>query len=81
MLVGNASATSDLPIGQIILNPIKFNVSSGLTGLQGLQGDTVINTVDVMGGTTDHIELDIDCELFFSVSSGRRGGNLQVEMQ
>lgn len=60
-LIGGARAFADLPIGQIELNAIKFNVTSSLMGLQGLQGETTIHTVDVAGGTTDHIILDIGC--------------------
>lgn len=52
-------AQSNLSIGMITLNPIKFNVSSALNGLRGLQRDVVIDSVDVVGGTTDHIELNI----------------------
>ncbi|GJJ06156.1 hypothetical protein Clacol_000345 [Clathrus columnatus] len=58
-LIGQSSAVSNLSIGLITLNPIKFNVNSSLNGLQGLQKDVVINTVDVTGGTSDHIELSI----------------------
>lgn len=43
----------------ITLDPIKFNVSSTLNGLRGLQKDVVINSVDVAGGNSDHIELNI----------------------
>ena len=62
-LIGGASAISELPVGRITLNPIKFNVSSGLFGLQGLKGATEIHSVDVMGGNQDHIVLTIGCEL------------------
>ena len=59
-LIGNSSATANLSIGQITLNPIKVNVSTQLFGLQGLKGMTHIEGVDVVGGTADHINLNIN---------------------
>jgi len=59
-LIGNSSAIANLSIGQITLNPIKVNVSTQLLGLQGLKGMTFIEGVDVVGGTTDHINLNIN---------------------
>lgn len=59
-LVGNSSAIANLSIGQITLNPIKVNVPTHLLGLQGLKGMTQITGVDVAGGTTDHINLNIN---------------------
>lgn len=50
-LVGHARALANLSIGQLTLDPIQFNVTSGLEGLRGLKGDTVITGVDVVGGT------------------------------
>jgi hypothetical protein len=58
-LVGQADAASTLSIGNTTLNPIKFNVQSHLNGLNGLRGSTTINSVDVTGGTSDHISLNI----------------------
>lgn len=51
---------ANLSLGQIVLDPINFNVNSSLNGLQGLKGSTVIHGVDVMGGTSDHINLNIN---------------------
>ena len=59
-LVGRSRAIANLSIGQITLDPIKVNVSTQLKGLQGLQGMTHINGVDVAGGTEDHINLNIN---------------------
>lgn len=59
-LVGNSRAIANLSIGQITLDPIKVNVSTHLQGLQGLKGMTQIEGVDVAGGTTDHINLNIN---------------------
>ena len=39
-------------------------MTSGLDGLRGLKGDTVITTVDVTGGTPDAILLGINVSIF-----------------
>ena len=59
-LIGSAHAIANLSIGQITLDPINFNVTSGLDGLQGLEGSTTITGVDVTGGTSDGITLAIN---------------------
>jgi len=46
-------------IGQITLDPIKINVTTHLNGLQGLKGMTTIQKVDVLGGTSEGIQLGI----------------------
>ncbi|PSS30972.1 hypothetical protein PHLCEN_2v2497 [Hermanssonia centrifuga] len=58
-LVGNSKAVASMSIGQITLDPIKVNVSTQLLGLQGLKGLTTIDSVDVLGGTPDAINLGI----------------------
>lgn len=58
--MGHSRAVTNLSIGQIVLDPINFDVTSTLNGLRGLQGSTVIDGVDVMGGTSDHINLNIN---------------------
>ncbi|TFK54041.1 hypothetical protein OE88DRAFT_1732763 [Heliocybe sulcata] len=63
MLVGHARAVANMSIGQLTLDPINFNVSSELLGLQGLQGSTVIHSVDVVGGTQDGIQLGINVSI------------------
>lgn len=57
---GHARAVSDMSIGKITLDPIKFNVSSGLNGLQGLRNMVKIEHVDVMGGSPEALDLGID---------------------
>ena len=47
-------------ISSVIFDPINFNVTSGLFGLQGLQGLVSISQPDVVGGTTDGISLNIN---------------------
>lgn len=57
-LSGSAKALTDTPIGRVLLDGIKFEVGSGLYGLEGLlKYPTVINSVDVVGGVPDGIEL------------------------
>jgi hypothetical protein len=56
-LEGHASAVANMSIGTLTLDPIKFNVSSGLWGLKGLQGLVRIDSVDVLGGTQDALLL------------------------
>lgn len=46
-------------IGQITLDPIQVNVTTSLTGLQGLKGFITIESVDVLGGTLQALNLDI----------------------
>ncbi|UZJ54482.1 hypothetical protein CBS101457_003802 [Exobasidium rhododendri] len=58
---GSAKALTNTPIGKLVLDGIKFNVTSGLIGLNGLQTyATVINAVDVTGGTRHGITLAVN---------------------
>ena len=54
---GYASTIATMSIGTLTLDPINFNVSSGLWGLRGLQGLVSIDGVDVLGGTRDALSL------------------------
>ena len=63
-LIGHARALANLSIGQLELDPINFNVTSKLDGLRGLKGDTIIESVDVTGGTTDAILLGINVSIY-----------------
>ncbi|KAK1218918.1 hypothetical protein PQX77_018360 [Marasmius sp. AFHP31] len=62
-LVGHSRATANLSVGTIVLDPIKFDVPSGLNGLSGLKGLTTIKSVDVQGGTQQGITLGIDVDI------------------
>ncbi|KAL9935874.1 hypothetical protein V8E36_005451 [Tilletia maclaganii] len=60
-LNGQASAVANTPLGQVLLDGIKFKVPSGLRGLEGLtKYPTVISSVDVMNGTADALELQVE---------------------
>ncbi|WFD26547.1 hypothetical protein MNAN1_001530 [Malassezia nana] len=62
---GSSSVISDMPIGRVNLRDIKFSVESGLLGLQGLnQFPTLIQGVDVVGGTHDGIELSVNTSIY-----------------
>ena len=63
-LVGHASAIANLSIGQLTLDPINFNVTSKLSGLRGLKGDTTITSVDVIGGSSDALMLAINVSIY-----------------
>ncbi|KIJ38952.1 hypothetical protein M422DRAFT_258368 [Sphaerobolus stellatus SS14] len=79
-LVGHADANSDLAIGAVTLNPIKFSVPSKLKGLKGLKGSTTINTVDVTGGTSDHIDLAIDVTIVNPSALNLNTGDLTLQL-
>ena len=63
-LVGHASAIANLSIGKLTLDPINFNVTSKLSGLRGLKGDTTITSVDVIGGSSDALLLAINVSIY-----------------
>ena len=63
-LEGHSHAIANLSIGVLTLDPINFNVTSKLEGLRGLKGDTVIESVDVVGGTPDAILLSINTSIY-----------------
>ena len=65
-LVGHASAIANLSIGQLTLDPINFNVTSKLSGLRGLKGDTTITSVDVIGGSSDALLLANNVSIYNS---------------
>lgn len=79
-LVGKARAVARLPIGQIVLDPIKFNVTSGLNGLQGLKDDTIVESVDVLGGTKDHLNLDLALTIHNPSSLNLNTGDLTLQL-
>lgn len=61
---GAAKALTNTPIGEILLDAIKFDVTTGLIGLNGLTTyPTIIDSVDVTGGASDAIQLAVDLTL------------------
>ncbi|OJT10827.1 hypothetical protein TRAPUB_12696, partial [Trametes pubescens] len=62
-LQGHARAIANMSIGQVTLDPIKFDVTSGLQGLRGLDNLVTIGDVDVVGGTQNAIQLGINVSI------------------
>lgn len=75
MVSGNASTKTNTPIGPITLGGISFTVPTSLKGLQFLNSTaTVINSLDVTGGTPENLLLSINVTMVnpsdFSISTG-----------
>jgi len=79
-LVGSAKTIATLPIGTITLDPIKFNVTSSLAGLRGLNGYTWIDGVDVVGGTADYLELAINVTINNPSALDLEAGDLTLQL-
>ena len=80
-LVGNSKAVANMSIGQVTLDPIKVNVTTGLWGLKGLKnGLTLIESVDVTGGTTEAIQLGIDVGIYNPSSLELATGDLSLQL-
>jgi hypothetical protein len=67
--VGQLHAVANMSVGQLTLDPIKFNVMS-LNGLGGLKGMTTIGGVDVVGRTADAMQLNINSLCLFCWFAG-----------
>ncbi|KAH7108191.1 hypothetical protein BKA62DRAFT_764259 [Auriculariales sp. MPI-PUGE-AT-0066] len=80
-LVGSSRAVANLPIGKIILDPIKFNVTSSLNGLQGLKNFVVVKTIDVVGGTADHMNLALSLGIYNPSNLNLATGDLTLQLQ
>lgn len=79
--IGSSRAVAGLSIGTVVLDPIKFNVSSGLTGLNSFNTQpTVINSVDVLGGTPDYISLGISVTIYNPANLNLGVGDLYLEL-
>lgn len=80
-LIGNSKAVANMSIGQVTLDPIKVNVTTGLWGLKGLKdGLTIIKDVDVTGGTTEAITLGIDVGIYNPSSLQLDTGDLTLQL-
>ncbi|TFY75371.1 hypothetical protein EWM64_g8642 [Hericium alpestre] len=62
-LVGHSRAVANMSIGTLTLDPINFNVTSGLNGLRGLKDMVDISHVDVLGGTSDGLIIGINVSI------------------
>ncbi|KAG1896026.1 uncharacterized protein F5891DRAFT_1165745 [Suillus fuscotomentosus] len=81
LLVGNSRVVANMSIGQITLDPIKVNVSTSLSGLQGLKGYITIGAVDVIGGTQQALNLSIDVSIYNPSNLDLATGDLQLQLQ
>ncbi|KIK99094.1 hypothetical protein PAXRUDRAFT_30734 [Paxillus rubicundulus Ve08.2h10] len=81
LMVGNSCAVANTSLGQIILDPIKVNVTTSLNGLQGLKGYTTIDSVDVLGGTQQALNLGIDVTIFNPSNLELATGDLTLQLQ
>ena len=79
-LVGKAKTIAQLPIGLITLDPIKFNVTSKLAGLRGLNGYTWVDGVDVMGGTTEYLKLAINVTINNPSALNLQAGDVTLQL-
>lgn len=79
-LIGNSKAIANLSIGTITLDPIKVNVTTSLYGLKGLKGLTIIESVDVVGGTTDAVTLNIATNIYNPSSLELATGDLTLQL-
>lgn len=67
-MAGHSRAVTNTSIGLITLDPIKVDVATNLLGLQGLKNMVTLTAVDVTGGTTDGITLNINSVCYFQLS-------------
>ncbi|KAF9529294.1 hypothetical protein CPB83DRAFT_790385 [Crepidotus variabilis] len=79
-LVGQSRAIAKMNIGEITLDPIKVNVSTSMSGLQGLKGMTTIHGVDVTGGTSSGITLAIDVSIYNPSNLKLSTGDLSLQL-
>ncbi|CAO3693098.1 unnamed protein product [Umbelopsis ramanniana] len=78
---GNASINAQTPIGIVSLTGIPFSANSSLNGLQNLNSTaTVINSLDVVGGTTDYLQLAISVGMQNPSSVQITTGDVSFEM-
>ncbi|KAL0135826.1 hypothetical protein V8B55DRAFT_1171734 [Mucor lusitanicus] len=75
LVAGNATTKVNTTIGPLVLSGINFELPTELHGLQFLNSTaTVINSLDVTGGQSDHLELGINVTMEnpsdFSIATG-----------
>lgn len=65
----------------ITLDPIKFNVSTGLIGLDSLNTrPTLINSVNLVGGTPEYLAVDITVSIYNPANLALNVGDLYLEI-
>ncbi|KAJ2957136.1 hypothetical protein NQZ79_g7103 [Umbelopsis isabellina] len=79
---GNATVKTATPIGVVTLSNVPLNTTTSLNGLQHLNSTpTVINGIDVTGGTTDNLMMDINVTMYNPSSVQISAGDVQLNMQ
>ncbi|KAF8629168.1 hypothetical protein AX17_005753 [Amanita inopinata Kibby_2008] len=79
-LIGNARAIANTSLGPITLDPIKVNVPTTLKGLNGLRGLVKIDGVDVSGGSTEAINLNINVAIYNPSNLKLSTGDLNLQL-
>nr|CAG8533849.1 8518_t:CDS:2 [Entrophospora candida] len=65
VMKGVANSIASTPVGDVEIKGIKFSVNSSLDGLQGLKTKAaLVNSLKVVGGTTDMMLIDLSVTLF-----------------
>lgn len=60
-LLGSANTTTNIAIGQVVIQNIAFDVTTSIAGLQGLNSrPTNISNLDVYHGYTDYLQINVD---------------------
>ncbi|CAM0140812.1 hypothetical protein VKS41_008089 [Umbelopsis sp. WA50703] len=79
---GNATVKTATPIGVVTLSGVPLNTTTSLNGLQHLNSTpTIINGIDVTGGTTENLMMDINVTMFNPSSVQISAGDVQLNMQ
>ncbi|KAI8974103.1 hypothetical protein BDB01DRAFT_807607 [Pilobolus umbonatus] len=84
MLSGVANTKATTPLGPVTLSGINFTVPTTLHGLEFLNSTaTIINSLDVVGGTAESLDLAIDVTMTnpsdFSIATGDVSFNMGAE--
>lgn len=82
LIRGHATTQTQTPIGNITLEGIGLNVTTGLHGLQFLNSTpTIIHGIDVTGGQPDHLELAINTTMTNPSDFSIYTGNVAFDMK
>jgi hypothetical protein len=81
-VAGNASVVTSTPIGVVKLTGVPLNATTSLNGLQFLNSTpTIINGIDVTGGTTDYLVMAINVTMYNPSSVQITAGDVSLLMQ
>ncbi|KAG2175944.1 hypothetical protein INT44_000422 [Umbelopsis vinacea] len=81
-VAGNASVVTSTPIGVVKLTGVPLNATTSLNGLQFLNSTpTIINGIDVTGGTSDYLIMAINVTMYNPSSVQITAGDVSLLMQ